>query len=64
MVSSFRQITEPNPQRGGSQALKSFYYEKPSLHRRERIAGSFDRTITLPLRVDPDGINPDGVGTT
>jgi HSP20 family protein len=36
---------------------KSFdYEEKASLHRRERIAGSFDRTITLPIRIDPDGI--------
>ena len=29
---------------------------KASLHRRERIAGSFDRTITLPIRIDPDRI--------
>ena len=36
---------------------KSFEYdEKASLHRRERIAGSFDRTITLPVRIDPDRI--------
>jgi HSP20 family protein len=36
---------------------KSFDYDdKASLHRRERIAGSFDRTITLPIRIDPDGI--------
>lgn len=32
------------------------YGEKTSLHRRERVAGSFDRTITLPIRIDPDGI--------
>jgi HSP20 family protein len=32
------------------------YGEKASLHRRERVAGSFDRTITLPIRVDPEGI--------
>lgn len=32
------------------------YGEKVSEHRRERIAGSFDRTITLPVRIDPDGI--------
>jgi HSP20 family protein len=30
--------------------------EKTSLHRRERVAGSFDRTITLPIRIDPDAI--------
>ena len=36
---------------------KSFDYgDKISLHRRERIAGTFDRTITLPVRIDPDGI--------
>ena len=32
------------------------YGEKTSLHRRERVAGSFDRTITLPIRIDHDGI--------
>jgi HSP20 family protein len=32
------------------------YGDKVSLHRRERIAGTFDRTITLPVRIDPDGI--------
>ena len=36
---------------------KSFEYgDKASLHRRERIAGSFDRTISLPIRIDPDRI--------
>lgn len=32
------------------------YGDKVSVHRRERIAGTFDRTITLPVRIDPDGI--------
>jgi len=32
------------------------YQENASIHRRERLAGSFDRTITLPVRVDPDRI--------
>jgi HSP20 family protein len=32
------------------------YEENASLHRRERVAGSFDRTITLPIRIDPDRI--------
>lgn len=32
------------------------YGEKTSMHRRERVAGSFDRTITLPIRIDPNGI--------
>src|ERR1044071_3193412 len=27
-----------------------------SVHRRERIFGEFDRTLSLPLQIDPDGI--------
>jgi HSP20 family protein len=27
-----------------------------SVHRRERVAGSFDRTITVPVQIDPSGI--------
>ena len=32
------------------------YGEKASQHRRERLAGTFDRTITLPIRIDPERI--------
>ena len=32
------------------------YDERASLHRRERISGSFDRTISVPLEVDPDHV--------
>jgi HSP20 family protein len=32
------------------------YPEKASLHRRERIGGRFDRTMTLPIEVDADGV--------
>jgi len=32
------------------------YQENASVHRRERLSGSFDRTITLPIRIDPDHI--------
>jgi HSP20 family protein len=32
------------------------YQENASIHRRERLAGSFDRTITLPVTIDPDRI--------
>lgn len=30
-----------------------------SVHRRERVGGSFDRTITFPVTVDPDGAKAD-----
>ena len=30
--------------------------DKVSVHRRERVAGTFDRTIALPVQFDPDGI--------
>ena len=32
------------------------YGVNASVHRRERIAGSFDRTITLPVQLDPDRV--------
>jgi HSP20 family protein len=32
------------------------YEEGVSLHRRERVSGSFDRTLTVPVRIDPDRI--------
>jgi HSP20 family protein len=38
----------------GKKALK--YPDGVSLHRRERIAGEFDRTLSLPVQVDPDSI--------
>lgn len=30
--------------------------EGVSVHRRERVAGDFDRTLSLPIRIDPDSI--------
>jgi HSP20 family protein len=32
------------------------YEENASVHRRERIAGEFDRTLTVPVQIAPDGI--------
>jgi len=32
------------------------YPEKVSLHRRERLSGSFDRTLTVPIQIDADRI--------
>ncbi len=30
--------------------------EKASVHRRERLSGRFDRTVTLPVEINPDGV--------
>ena len=32
------------------------YGNDVSVHRRERVAGRFDRTITVPIQIDPDRI--------
>jgi HSP20 family protein len=38
----------------GKKNLK--YEEAASVHRRERVSGMFDRTISVPIEIDPDGI--------
>jgi HSP20 family protein len=32
------------------------YDENASVHRRERVSGTFDRTISLPMKIDADAI--------
>jgi HSP20 family protein len=32
------------------------YPEKAGLHRRERLSGRFDRALTLPVEIDPNGV--------
>jgi HSP20 family protein len=32
------------------------YPEKAAVHRRERLAGRFDRAVTMPVEIDPDGV--------
>jgi len=32
------------------------YGGEASVHRRERISGVFDRTLSVPIRIEPDGI--------
>jgi HSP20 family protein len=32
------------------------YPEKAALHRRERLAGRFDRAVSMPVEINPDGI--------
>jgi HSP20 family protein len=38
----------------GSKAIE--YPENVSLHRRERLSGGFDRTLVVPMQIDPDRI--------
>jgi len=35
---------------------RTAYGEKASMHRRERLAGSFDRAVTVPVEIAPDGV--------
>ena len=32
------------------------YEEGVSVHRRERVWGTFDRTLSVPIQIDPDGV--------
>ena len=33
------------------------YDEGASVHRRERVGGVFDRTLSVPIQIDPDSVN-------
>lgn len=35
---------------------RPLYGENVGVHRQERVSGAFDRTVTLPMDIDPDGI--------
>jgi HSP20 family protein len=41
----------------GTKAIK--YPEKASVHRRERAMGRFDRSVTLPIEIDVEGVKAD-----
>jgi HSP20 family protein len=32
------------------------YPDRASVHRRERLSGNFDRTLTVPMQIDADGV--------
>ena len=38
----------------GKKAIE--YPDRASVHRRERVLGEFDRTLSLPVKLDPDGV--------
>ncbi len=38
----------------GAKVVK--HAENASLHRRERLSGRFDRSVTLPVEIDPEGV--------
>jgi HSP20 family protein len=39
-----------------SRAKSVGYAEKAALHCRERLAGRFNRAVTLPVEINPDGV--------
>lgn len=41
----------------GTKTIK--YQDGASIHRRERVGGSFDRTLSVPLAIEPDGVRAD-----
>ena len=47
------QIRQKNLRIAGKKTVA--HADNVSVHRRERVGGSFDRTLTFPVAVDPDG---------
>jgi HSP20 family protein len=45
---------ENNVRISGRKSIK--YPDNASVHRRERVSGVFDRTISVPIRIDPDAV--------
>jgi HSP20 family protein len=48
------QVKDNDVRVSGKKAIA--YPDGVSLHRRERLTGSFDRTLTVPMQIDADGI--------
>lgn len=48
------QVKDRTIRLSGTKSVK--YSDKSSVHRRERLAGRFDRSVTLPIEIDPDGV--------
>ncbi len=48
------QVKGRTVQLSGAKVAK--HAENASLHRRERLSGRFDRSVTLPVEIDPEGV--------
>lgn len=48
------QVKDRTIRLSGAKAIT--FPEKASLHRRERPTGRFDRSVTLPVEIDPEGV--------
>lgn len=48
------QVKDNDVRVSGKKAIA--YPDGVSVHRRERLTGSFDRTLTVPMQIDADGI--------
>src|SRR6476620_7426386 len=49
----------PGPSGGGSYPLMNVFRKGDDFIRRERLAGRFDRAVTLPIEIDQDGVKAD-----